>query len=100
MPCLRVEGLSVTQSRQQFENRTNQAIFITIEPWCWRYRIEPGDAFEVFFSLECPQEDWSPLEVHVGMEGDKTGLFIFVNGNVEPKLLLNGVPAEPDFESG
>lgn len=88
----------MSQSRQTFKNTTTDEIFITLEPWCWRYRLGPGDIFEVSYSLACAQESWIPLEVHVGAEGDKTGLFLFANSNGEPKVLLNGRTAVADYD--
>jgi len=85
------------QSHQTFENKTDNVMFITVEPWCWRYRLKPGDVLEVRFSLECRQESWSPLEVQVGSEGANLGIFIFVNGDGETDVLLNGSVAVQDW---
>ena len=88
----------MSKSRQTFKNTTNSEIFITLEPWCWRYRLKPADTFEISYSLDCAQESWPPLEIHVGSEGDKLGLFVFVNCNREPNVLLNGSAAAADYD--
>lgn len=90
-------NVSMTQSRQTFQNKTNDEMFITLEPWCWRYRLKPGDVFEISFSLKFRQGGWIPLEIIVGFEGDKIGLFIWVNGDPEPEVLLNGITAVEDY---
>jgi hypothetical protein len=88
----------MTQSRQTFENKTKAVMFITLEPWCWRYRLRPGDILQIGFSLKCRQEGWIPLEVQVGSDGDNLALYIFVNGDREPDVLLNGSAATEDYD--
>jgi hypothetical protein len=97
MPNALYYGDGGSSSRQQFKNTTNDDIFVTLEPWCWRYRLKPSDMFEIKFSLECRVKNWVPLEIHIGAEGDKVGLFIFVNGDDEPMMLINGNAATEDY---
>jgi hypothetical protein len=39
-------------ARQIFRNDTAHDMFIYLEPWAWRYRVRPGDEFELTFGLE------------------------------------------------
>jgi hypothetical protein len=88
----------VSRSRQIIKNTTSDDIFVTIELWAWRYRLKPGDVFEIKFSLELRNKDLAPLQIRVGMEGNKIGLIIFVEGQGEPELLLNGCEAVEDYD--
>jgi len=93
------EVMNMARALQHVKNTMTDAIFITLEPWAARYRLKPGDVLEIDYGLECRHESHAPLEVHVGMEGDKIGLFIWVNSSGDPKLRLNGGPAIEDFAS-
>jgi len=73
-----------------FENATSAALEIMIEIIPHRYVLRPGDRMEI---------DAETQGVPFSLAAYDGGMQIYAGNDVEPKVLINGKPVEPDWDT-